>query len=145
MKRYLRQNLSSDKIEIIKISKNELNNKRVFKWIHSMEFQYRGAMYDLIPGRQAIDSSDYVIFTVVNDVMEEKLLAEFSNNNSPFSELFKSIKHFSFTAVKTHFEVLFVEYNKRTKFMDYFDLLIDNQMSVKKPPPKFFPFNFYIV
>jgi len=138
MKRYIRKDLNPDDIEILTIPKAEIDNKIVFRWIHSMEFRYRGAMYDLIPGYETIETVDSFIFTVVNDVMEEQLLAEFisSFDGNPFSGLMKTIKHFAFDAIKyfVQFEISIPCYILSIQFIT--KNTIHNYLQVESPPPK---------
>lgn len=138
MKRYIRKDLNSDDIEILTIPKSEIENQKVFQWIHSMEFRYRGAMYDLIPGHETIETKDNYIFTVVNDVMEEQLLAEFisSFDGNPFSGLLKTIKHFAFDAIKylVKFEITIPYYFLKIQFGTENTIL--NYPQVEYPPPK---------
>jgi hypothetical protein len=139
MKRYIRKDLSHDDIEILTIPKHEIENKKVFQWIHSMEFRYRGAMYDLIPGHETIETEDSYIFTVVNDVMEEQLLAEFINSfdGNPFSGLFKTIKQFAFDAVKLLFKFeIHVPYFI-LNINSFSEITIHHYIQIDTPPPKF--------
>lgn len=138
MKRYLRQNLDFDEIITLKVSKLEVANKQIFKWIHSKEFRYRGAMYDLVPNYSTLEDENYFIFKVVNDVREEQLLAKFIGSfaNSPYSWLLKNIKYFLFDAVKFISEFDFIIVLNSLKFHNHIFDILSNYLLIDSPPPK---------
>ncbi len=138
MKRYLRQNLDQNDIITLKISKSEVANKQIFKWIHSKEFRYRGAMYDLVPNYATIEDENSFIFKVVNDVKEQQLLSDFvgSLTDSPYSMLLKNIKSFLFDAVRfvLKYELSIALSSTKTNKITY--NILTNYLLIDTPPPK---------
>lgn len=139
MKRFIRQDLNPEDILTLYIPKSEIENKNIFKWIHSKEFRYRGAMYDLVPNYATLEDENGYVFKVVNDVKEEKLLAEFigSFSGSPYSMLLKNIKSFVFDAVSNYQKIRSILYVNPIDYKANIFKILSNYVLIESPPPEF--------
>lgn len=138
MKRYLRRDIKTEDIEILEISKSEISNKKLFHWVHSMEFRYRGAMYDLIPGKETVETENSYIFTVVNDVKEEQFLSSFmmSCSNAPIKNMLNTIKQFAYDAVKKIIQENTFLYENKIIYFNYSQKVLLIFSKIDTPPPE---------
>ncbi|MBX3044399.1 MAG: hypothetical protein KIT33_13180 [Candidatus Kapabacteria bacterium] len=138
MKRLIKRDINPADIEVLEILKSEVNNQSIFKWIHSKEFRYRGGMYDLIAGYETIETDNSFIFTVINDVKEEELVASFVSGlkGSPYSGLMKLIKIFVFDSVLNIFNFNLSANENRILFhQNIYDIIL-RPIDIILPPPK---------
>jgi hypothetical protein len=134
---------SGDKsrIEIITISKNNLNNPSIFKKVKSNEFIYLNKLYDIV---NLVSTNDSVIYYCINDTKEEKLIKNFLSEsisdllNGNFNERlpkFNSLKlifldkisHIIINLVNTFQTIYFNDIKENIKFI-YF--------KIPTPPPR---------
>lgn len=140
IKRMIKKNLNPADIEYLEISKTEINDKSVFQWIHSKEFRYRGAMFDIVDTNETIESAEHFIFKVINDIKEEQLVGKFVNglHGSPFSALLQTIKNFAFDGANNYNvwnPIIFISKIKNSNFIENY---ISFKSEIESPPPKFF-------
>ncbi len=139
IKRLIKKNLNPADIEFLEISKTEINDKSVFQWIHSKEFRYRGAMYDIIDKNATIENGGSFIFKVINDIKEEQLVSNFvkSLTGSPFSGLLQKIKNFAFDAVNYFITNNLLIFYPKIQKINLAENYISFESDIESPPPKF--------
>jgi hypothetical protein len=138
MKRLIKHNLNQKDIEFLKIYRSEIENKSLFKWIHSKEFRYRGAMYDIVDLDATIETKEYYIFKVINDVREELLLKDFIDGiqGKPYSGLLNKIKLFLFDAVYLNNSYKYIPIFFEVDRVDKDFIKNTYKPSIDSPPPK---------
>ena len=133
------QDMPSELITTLIISKNKLNAENGFRWEESNEFNYLGTMYDVIT---QYDSCDSIKFTCYHDVNETTLINNFVQHNNENDLKHPPIKRF----VKLHQPDIFYNYLYETtqeQFITiiYFDNYRRELLSTDKlpitPPPEF--------
>jgi hypothetical protein len=141
IKEIIRNNPDKSKLEVITIPNSIIKNQEsIFKRIDDKEFRYKGKMYDIVMEKNLAGS---VQFYCINDKLEEKLIARFSdlknNDNSKGllrNNLIKQFKIFSFDAPQTKqnnsfFPTISIAINNYY-FMSLHSIILD----INPPPPK---------
>lgn len=137
IKKLVKDNLPLEKITILEISQTEIKDKSIFRWIHDREFCYRGNMYDILAKYPKIINKNITTFYVFHDVKEEDLIQNFAGNStSPFSDILKTIKNFSFDLIfdinSKSFEFNYI----KIALMNLSIPLVKNVILIDSPPPK---------
>lgn len=139
MKKLVKRDVRKEDIQVLTISKDEMSNKSIFRWIHSREFRYKGMMFDLISGYDVVEYEDSFVFTVINDHKEEQLIKEFvdSMNGGPFKTVLNKFKQFVFDGLFNIIQnSILYQFIKTSNFI-FTMSIITNYSEIDTPPPKF--------
>lgn len=138
-KNFVKKNLKNQLIEEIIIYKDELSDKKIFRFVKDDEFIYKGYLYDII---QWTTKDDYVVVKCINDTYEEKIIEQFVNSEkedknsaTPFSKAFKNLGKNNYEVIPENKIPLFF-----TNLLGLISYYLEKSKSVyinePDPPPK---------